>query len=43
MFLTTCQKTPQTITQSEVMNVYHGDNHGPIQSFDEVVSAQKPW
>ncbi len=25
------------------MNVYHDDNHEPIQPFDEVVFAQQPW
>jgi hypothetical protein len=27
---TTHQKTPQTITQPRVMNVYNDDNHEPI-------------
>jgi hypothetical protein len=25
------------------VNVYHDDNHEPIQPFDEVVFAQQPW
>jgi hypothetical protein len=37
------QKTPRTITQSRVMNVYHNDNHEPVQSFNEVVIARQPW
>ncbi len=43
VFSTTHQKTPQTITQSKVVNVHNDDNHEPIQSFDEVVSVQQPW
>ncbi len=39
-FSTTHQKTPWTTTQPQVVNVYHDDNHEPIQPFDEVVFAQ---
>jgi hypothetical protein len=25
------------------MNVHNGDNHEPVQPFDEVVFVQQPW
>jgi hypothetical protein len=34
---TTHQETPRTTTQPHVVNLYHDDNHEPIQPFDEVV------
>jgi len=37
------QETPQTITQPKVVNVHNGDNHEPIQTFDEVIYVQQPW
>jgi hypothetical protein len=40
---TTHQKTPQTITQSEVVNVHNDDNHEHVQPLDEVISVQQPW
>jgi hypothetical protein len=40
---TTYQKTPRTTTQPQVVNVYHDDNHEPIQPFDEVVFVRQPW
>jgi hypothetical protein len=40
MLSTTHQETPQTTTQPQAMNVYHDDNHEPIQLFDEVVFAR---
>jgi hypothetical protein len=43
MLSTTHQETPQTITQPQVVNVYHDDNHELVQSFDEVVSTRQPW
>ncbi len=36
--LSTSHQTPQTSTQLKVMNVHNGDNHEPIQLFDEVIS-----
>jgi len=26
-----------------VVNVHNGDNHEPIQPFDEVIYVQQPW
>ncbi len=40
---TTHQETPRTTTQPRVMNIYNGDNHELVQSFDEVISIRKPW
>jgi hypothetical protein len=34
---TTHQETPRIRTQLKVVNVHNGDNHEPIQLFDEVV------
>jgi hypothetical protein len=31
------QETPRTTTQPRVVNVHNGDNHEPIQPFDEVI------
>ncbi len=39
----TIHQTPQTSTQSKVVSVHNGDNHEPIQPFDEIVSVRQPW
>ncbi len=41
--LTIHQETPRTTTQPRVVNIHNGDNHEPIQPFDEVVFVQQPW
>jgi hypothetical protein len=41
--LSTTHQTTQTSTHPKVVNVHNGENHGPIQPFDEVVFAQQPW
>jgi hypothetical protein len=41
--LSTIHQTTQTSTQPKVVNVHNGENHGPIQPFDEVVFTQQPW
>jgi hypothetical protein len=41
--LTIHKKTPQTITQSKVVNVHNDDNHEHVQPFDEVIFVQQPW
>jgi hypothetical protein len=41
--LSTIHQTPQTSTESRVVNVHNGDNHKPIQLFDEIVFVWQPW
>jgi len=43
MLSITQQETPCTITQPQVMNVYHDDNNELVHPFDEIVSIQQPW
>jgi hypothetical protein len=37
------QVTPQTITQTQAVNVHDDDNHELIQPCDEIVSIKQPW
>jgi len=41
--LSTTHQTPQISTQPRVVSVHNGDNHEPIQLFDEVISIWQPW
>jgi hypothetical protein len=40
--LYTTHQTPQTSTQSKVVNVHNVGNHEPIEPFDKVVSIRQP-